>query len=192
MEGKLEKLCEKNLVAAYVDGELETAAQARFEDHLKDCRDCRLELRVHRQFVCELDALLTNEVQVAVPINFSRVVAARAVSDMSGVRTRAENRKAVAFCLILGITGFALIGSTTRLAMVSFARVSARKFFSLIDLVSHATYDLAVSIAVISRVLSRKLIADNGDLRIALVVLVFAVFLLTRLISGYHRRDVIE
>ena len=192
MEAKLDKLCEKNLVAAYVDGELETAAQARFEGHLKDCQDCRLELRVHRQFVCELDALLTNEVQVAVPINFSRVVAARAVSDMSGVRTRAENRKAVVFCLILGITGFALIGSTTRLAMVSFARVSARKFFSLIDLVSHAIYDLAVSIAVISRVLSRKLIADNGDLRIALIVLVFAVFLLTRLISGYHRRDVIE
>jgi len=192
MEVKLDKLCEKNLVAAYVDGELETATQARFEDHLKDCHDCRLELRVHRQFVCELDALLTNEVQLAVPNNFSRVVAARAVSDMSGVRTRTENRKAVVFCLILGITGFALIGSTTRLAMVSFVRVSARKFFSLIDLVSHAIYDLAVSIAVISRVLSRKLIADNGDLRIALVVLVFAVFVLTPLISGYHRRDAIE
>jgi len=192
MEVKLDKLCEKNLVAAYVDGELDVAAQARFEEHLKDCQDCRLELRAHRQFICELDALLTNDVQVSVPINFSRVVAARAVSDMSGVRTRAENRKAVVFCLLLGITGFALIGSTTQVAMVSFVRVSARKVFSLIDLVSHAIYDLAVSIAVISRVLSRKLIADNGDLRIALVVLVFAVFLLTRLISGYHRTDAIE
>ena len=192
MEVKLDKFCEKNLVAAYVDGELEAAAQARFEEHVKDCQDCRLELRAHRQFVCELDALLTNDAQVSVPINFSRVVAARAVSDMSGVRTRAENRKAVVFCLLLGITGFALIGSTTRVAMVSFVRVSARKVFSLIDLVSHAIYDLAVSIAVISRVLSRKLIADNGDLRIALVVLVFAVFLLTRLISGYHRTDAIE
>jgi len=192
MEVKLDKLCEKNLVAAYVDGELEAAAQAWFEEHLKDCQNCRLELRAHRQFICELDALLTNDVQVSVPINFSRVVAARAVSDMSGVRTRAENRKAVVFCLLLGVTGFALIGSTTRVAMVSFVRVSARKVFSLIDLVSHAIYDLAASIAVISRVLSRKLIADNGDLRIALVVLVFAVFLLTRLISGYHRTDAIE
>ena len=187
MEVKLE-----NLVAAYVDGELDAAAQARFEAHLKDCQDCRLELRVHRQFICELDALMTNDVQVSVPINFSRVVAARAVSDMSGVRTGAENRKAVVFCLLLGITGFALIGSTTRVATVSFVRVSARRVFSLIDLVSHAIYDLAVSIAVISRVLSRKIIADNGDLRITLVVLVFAVFLLTRLISGYHRTDAIE
>ena len=192
MEVKLENLCEKNLVAAYVDGELDAAAQARFEAHLKDCQDCRLELRVHRQFICELDALMTNDVQVSVPINFSRVVAARAVSDMSGVRTGAENRKAVVFCLLLGITGFALIGSTTRVATVSFVRVSARRVFSLIDLVSHAIYDLAVSIAVISRVLSRKIIADNGDLRITLVVLVFAVFLLTRLISGYHRTDAIE
>ena len=192
MEVKLDKLCEKNLVAAYVDAELDVSAQARFEEHLKDCQDCRLELRVHRQFICELDALLTNDAQVSVPINFSRVVAARAVSDMSGVRTRAENRKAIIFCLILGVTGFALIGSTTRVAIVSFVRVSARKFFSLIDLISHAIYDLAVSVAVISRVLSRKLIADDGDLRIALVVLVFAVFLLTRLISGYHRTDAIE
>src|ERR1043166_9465040 len=192
MEVKLDKLCEKNLVAAYVDGELDTTAQARFEEHLVDCQDCRLELRAHRQFICDLDALLTNDVQVAMPINFSRVVAARAVSDMSGVRTRVENRKAIVFCLILGITGFALIGSTTRLAMVSFVRVSARKIFSLIDLISHAIYDLAVSLAVISRVLSRKLVADNGDLRIVLVLLVFAVFLLSRLISGYHRTDAIE
>src|SRR5690242_7500830 len=120
MEVKLQKLCEKNLVAAYVDGELDTAAQARFEEHLTDCQECRLELRVHQQFICELDALLTSEVQVAVPVNFSRVVAARAVSDMSGVRTRAEKKKAIVFCLILGVTGFALIGSTTRLAMLSF------------------------------------------------------------------------
>jgi anti-sigma factor RsiW len=192
MEVKLDKLCKKNLVAAYVDGELETAAQVRFEQHLTDCQDCRLELLVHRQFICELDAVLTNDVQVAVPVNFSRVVAARAVSDMSGVRTRAENKKAVVFCLILGITGFGLIGSTTRLALVSFVRISVRKVFSLIDLVSHAIYDLAVSMAVISRVLSRKLIANDGDLRIVLVLLVFAVFLLSRLISGYHRTDAIE
>jgi anti-sigma factor RsiW len=192
MEVKLHKLCDKNLVAAYVDGELDASAQAHFEEHLKDCQDCRFDLRVHRQFVCELDALLTNDVQVAVPINFSRVVAARAVSDMSGVRTGAENRKAIVFCVLLGVTGFALIGSTTRLAMVRFVQVFVRKFFSLVDLVSHAIYDLVLSVAVISRVLSRKLIADDGDLRIALVVLVFAVFLLTRLISGYHRTDAIE
>jgi len=42
MEVKLDKLCEKNLVAAYVDGELEAAAQACFEEHLKDCQNCRL------------------------------------------------------------------------------------------------------------------------------------------------------
>jgi len=192
MEVKLDKLCEKNLVAAYVDGELDTTVQARFEEHLIHCKDCRLELRVHRQFICELDALLANDVQVPVPVNFSRVVAARAVSDMSGVRTRSENRKALVFCLILGVTGFALLGSAKRLTMIGLVQVFVKKLVSLVDLISHAVYDLVASVAVISRVLSRKLIVDNGDLRVVLVLLVFAVFVLSRLISGYHRTDAIE
>lgn len=97
MQANLEKFCERNLVTAYVDGELDTTAEARFEEHVISCQDCRLELRVHRQFMCELDALLANDAQLVVPADFSRVVAARAVSDMSGVRTRAENRKALVF-----------------------------------------------------------------------------------------------
>jgi anti-sigma factor RsiW len=192
MEVKLNKLCENNVVAAYVDGELDTTAHVRFEEHLVDCQECRLELRVHRQFVCELDALLANDVQVPVPVNFSRVVAARAVSDMSGVRTRSENRKALIFSLILGVTGFALLGSATRLAMIGLVRLFIKKLVSFIDLISHAVYDLVASLAVISRVLSRKLIVDAGDLRIVLVLLVFAILVLSRLISGYHRTDAIE
>src|SRR5262245_4572718 len=192
MVAKLEKLCEKNLITAYVDGELHEAARTHLEEHLTGCQDCRMELQVHRQFMCELDALLTNDVQVVVPVDFSRVVAARAVSDMSGVRTRAENRKELAFSFILAITGFALLGSTTRETLVSLARLSVGKILSLIELVSRAIYDLAASVTVISRVLSRKLIVDTANLVGLLVVLVFAVFLLSRLISGYHRADVID
>jgi Predicted transmembrane transcriptional regulator (anti-sigma factor) len=192
MEVKLDKLCEKNLVAAYVDGELDTTVHVRFEEHLIDCQECRLELRVHRQFICELDALLANDVQIPVPVNFSRVVAARAVSDMSGVRTRSENRKALIFCVILGAAGFALLGSATRVMMIGVVRVFVKKLISFVDLISHAVYDLVASVAVISRVLSRKLIVDTGDARVVLLLLVFAVFVLSRLISGYHRTDAIE
>ena len=192
MQASLEKPCERNLVTAYVDGELDMAAQVLFEEHMTSCHDCRLELRVHRQFMCELDSLLANDAQLVVPTDFSRVVAARAVSDMSGVRTRAENRKALVFILALGVTGFALLGSTTRQTFINLGRLFIRKVFSLIDLVSHAVYEIVASVAVISRVLSRKFIADNGDFRVVLVLLVFAVFVLSRLISGYHRTDAIE
>src|SRR5262245_52445446 len=110
----VEKLCEQHLVPAYIDGELAEDVQTLFEDHLDECDECRMELRAHQQFICELDAAMNDQVGVSVPANFSRVVAARAVSDMRGVRSSAEKKRALTFCLILAITGFALIGTTAR------------------------------------------------------------------------------
>ena len=49
----------RNLIGAYVDGELDADLTLLLEDHLESCADCRFELRAHRLFVCELDAALT-------------------------------------------------------------------------------------------------------------------------------------
>ena len=38
-----EKICERNLYAAYVDGELDTDLTLLFEDHLEGCAECRAE-----------------------------------------------------------------------------------------------------------------------------------------------------
>ena len=40
-----EKICERNLFAAYVDGELDRDLTLLFEDHLDSCEECRAELR---------------------------------------------------------------------------------------------------------------------------------------------------
>src|SRR5690349_8854363 len=106
----LERLCDQNLIGAYVDGELDADLTVRLEDHLTDCTDCQFELRAHRLFVCELDATLTRSGDIPVPVDFSRIIAARARSDMSGVRTRSENRKALAICMGLALSGLALLG----------------------------------------------------------------------------------
>ena len=58
---------------------------------------------------------MTGSGEIPVPAGFSRMVAARAMNDMRGVRTRSENRKALAICVILALTGFALIGATSSL-----------------------------------------------------------------------------
>ena len=192
MEAKLEKVCEGNLIAAYVDGELDLARQTIFEHHLENCQNCRQDLRIHQQFVCELDAVLAHDDEVVVPLDFSRVIAARAVSDMSGVRSRSENRKALVFCLVLGVTGFALIGSTTRFLMISLVGQVGAKIVTVAELFWHAVYDLGAGIVVIFRVLSRRFIVDTGNRGLLLVLLAFGVFLLSRLISNYHRADAIE
>src|SRR5262245_25932020 len=107
-----EKICDRGLVGAYVDGELDADLIVLFEDHLESCDDCRFELRAHRLFVCELDAAMTGRDEVPVPRDFSKIIAMRATTDMRGVRTRSEHRKALTICLVLALAGFALVGAT--------------------------------------------------------------------------------
>ncbi len=187
-----ENICERNLIAAYVDGELESDTTLLFEDHLQRCASCRAELRAHRLFVCELDAALTNSGEIPVPANFSRMIAARASSDMSGVRTRSENRKALSICVILALAGFALIGARASGAIFSIAEKFVTTILGVVGFLGTAVYDLLAALAVIFRVLSRKIIVETGSLVPVLVLLAFAVLVLSRLISKYHRTGATE
>jgi len=185
------KICEQNLIGAYVDGELDADLTLRLEEHLKDCSDCQFELRAHRLFVCELDASLTNKNRdLPVPADFSRRVAARARSDMSGVRTRAENRKALAICMILALSGLALLGATTRYAVFVVVGRFVTKVFSLVEFVVTTVSDAVVGLIVVLKVLSGKI--QSGSSGPLLVLLAVAVMVLSRLLSHYHRTGATE
>lgn len=187
-----QKICERNLIAAYIDGELEQSATLLFEEHVESCAPCRAELRAHRLFVCELDAALTDSGAIPVPTEFSRMVAARATSDMRGVRTRSENRKALTICILLALGGFALLGATARDAIFMFTGKFVATFLRVAGLVSSAVYDTVAGLAVIFRVLSRKVIVESGSLGPVLLLLAVAVLILSRLISNYHRTSATE
>ena len=186
------KLCEQNLIGAYVDGELDADLALRLEEHFKDCADCRFELRAHRLFVCELDSVLHRNRDIPVPPDFSRRVAARAASDMRGVRTRSENRKALAICMALALAGFALVGATARDTFFLFAGKLVSKVFAVLGLLGSLLYDAVTGLIVIVRVLSRKLIVETSSLWPMLALLAFGVLILSRLISNYHRSGATE
>ncbi len=183
-----QKICQPNLIAAYVDGELSAAATAIFEQHVEDCGECRGELRAHRMFVCELDAALTGKVEIPVPADFSRMIAVRARSDMRGVRSASENRKAFAICAVLALTGFALLGATARESVLALMGAFLNSVVSIAGLVSSVVYDAVAGLVVILRVLGHKIVVGNGSLAILLLVLGVAVFVLSRLIADYHHR----
>lgn len=187
-----EKICERNLIAAYVDGELEADVTALFEDHLESCTPCRNELRAHRLFVCELDAALTDTGEIPVPAEFSRMVAARASSDMRGVRTRSEHRKALSICFVLALGGFALLGATARDAIFMIAGKFVSTFLGVAGFIWTVIYDTVAGLAVIFRVLSRKIIVESGSLGPVLIVLALAIIILSRLIAHYHRASATE
>jgi anti-sigma factor RsiW len=187
-----QKICQKNLIAAYIDGELSDVATAIFEQHVEDCAECRTELRAHRVFVCELDAALTGSVDIPVPADFSKVIAMRARSDMRGVRTAAEHRKAIAICMVLALTGFGLLGATARDNVFVVIGRFVAGVFSIVGLVAGITYDAVAGFVVISRVLGQKVVNERGSFAVVLVGLGAGVLLLTRLLHNYHRPGATE
>ena len=186
------ELCRPTEIAAYVDGELNAVAQLSLETHLDECDHCREELRNHRRLICELDAALDKSSELQMPDGFSRLVAARASSDMSGVRSAVENRRALVICLILGIAGFVLVGATLPRAGFLKLRNLVEGFKALISLLGNAIYDGFVSVSVIIRVVSRKFLFETRATAIGLVVVAVAVFILSRLIVNYHRSSATE
>jgi len=187
-----QKICQKNLIAAYVDGELSEVANAIFEQHVEDCVECRSELRAHRLFVCELDAVMTDKVELPVPDNFSKMIAVRASSDLRGVRSRAEHRKAIVICVILALTGFGLLGATARDSVFVLIGKFLTSVFSLGAFVSSIVYDAVAGLVVIFRVLGHKIVSETGSFAVVLVVLAAGILLLSRLISDYHRTGATE
>jgi predicted anti-sigma-YlaC factor YlaD len=186
-----ENLCESALIAAYVDGELDEDLTLGFEEHLQQCEPCRVELRLHRLFVCELDSTLKQD-EMPMPRDFSRIIAARAASDMRGVRTRAEHRKALGICMILALIGFALVGAAARETIFRLTGKFVSTVVGLVSFASTTVYDTIAGLAVIFRVLSRKLIVESGSLGPLAALLAVAILLLSRLLSNYHRTSAVE
>jgi anti-sigma factor RsiW len=192
MSAQLKQIsCDENLIAAYVDGELEPANRISVELHLEGCTHCRAELRAHRLFVCELDSVLTQS-EVTIPSDFSRMVAARATSDLRGIRSASENKKALAFCLILAVTALGLLSDASRVTALNALRQLARTVISIASVLWTALYDMVASVIVISRVLSRKLVVESNSLGLLLVLFALAVLLLSRMIVSYHRTGATE
>jgi anti-sigma factor RsiW len=185
--------CRTEDVAAYLDGELGGSASESFEAHLKTCARCATELRMQRQLLCTLD-LAFSEPSFELPRNFSRVVAAHAESDLSGMRKKSERRRAFQLCAALALLSFALLGAASGALVFQPARSFLRLAGSLLDLVWRALYDAGTGAAVIVRVVGRALILAPHGLGLVLVVLPFviALALLPRLIANYHRAQVIE
>jgi hypothetical protein len=142
--------------------------------------------------MCELDAALTQPGEIDVPASFSHLVAVRAVSDMRGVRSASEHKKALAFSLILALLSFALLGTTARDYTVRFGRKVVGSFWGLAEFLWNAAYNAAASLTVVSKVLSRKFVVESERLVLVLVVLAVGGFLLSRLISNYHRSGATE
>lgn len=187
-------VCGSEEIVAYLDGELDAHALARFERHLGDCADCAAALAAERQLFRELDSALSIEPRLEMPKNFAQVVAARAQADLSGVRHATERRRALRLCAVLAFAAFALTGGAALTEGVLAPLKAVWKFgAALAGFLGHALYDAGAGFAVISRgVGGRLLFGSRGAGVVVLLLLVLALLMLRRLITGYHRARAIE
>ena len=186
-------ICETEKIAAFIDGDLDSAELATLEEHIKQCSRCTSELQAQRLFMCELDSALASKFELEVPPDFARVVAVHAESDMRGVRDRKEHTKALRFCIILALAAFALLGVASGQAVILSVRSVAGKVFGVVGIFGRTAFDAAAGFTVVSRVVSRGLISDSRLAGLAgLLLIVLAIAALSLLISRYHRTRVIE
>lgn len=180
--------CQSEAIAAYLDGQLDDATNVFFDKHVQECLTCHAELNAQRAFLCELDSALASTPEFPMPQNFARIVAARAESDMSGLRNRKERKRALRLSLVLVLTSFALLGATAFRSLFFSGQSIAQKVVGVFELLWKTLHDAATGLAVVARVLGRGLLPDSQIMNLAgLFLLVLAVLTLSHLISRYHR-----
>lgn len=188
-----ENKCQLEDVAAYLDGELSDAGVNRFEDHLRSCVNCATELRAQRQLLCTLDVAFNGTRSFQLPHNFTRIVTARAESDLSGMRNKQERRRALKLCAGLALVSFALLGAAARTIVFDPLRTFFRVAGSLLELAWQATSEAVMSAGVLVRVIVRAvLLSQNGLAFVLLGAFLFSVSVLPFLLVKYHRAQTIE
>lgn len=182
-------------IVAYLDGELDASSLVRLEQHFEDCSQCAAELRAQRCLHRELNFALMEEPVLELPKNFAQVVAARAQSDMSGVRAPFERRRALKLCGVLAAASFMLLGGTALgESVLAPLRAIWKVGVALFSFLGHALYDAGTGVAVLSRGLTGRLLSQSprGLGLLVLLLLALALLTLARLIVRYHRTRIIE
>ena len=186
-------ICEPEDIAAYIEGELEPSAHAALEEHFQECDRCAVELQEQRLFMCELDSAFRSPFDLAVPTNFAQVVAVHAESDMRGVRNTGEHKRALQFCIILGLAAFILLGAAASKAEIAGAASAVNKAAGVLGLIARTIYEAAAGLASMARILSRGLIAESRVTGLAgFVIIAVAIGLLSLLIVRYHRTRFVD
>jgi anti-sigma factor RsiW len=186
-------ICPREEIAAYLDGELSRSALDDFEAHVAQCATCDDELRTQRQLLCTLDAAFSSSARMALPENFTRVVAAHAENDLRGLRQKSERHRALQLAAVLAIAAFALLGAASSALVFQPARARMQIVARLLDLFWQVIAQTAEGAAIIIRMIGRATI-DRPHAIVVFLALIFivAISLLPRLIAKYHRTQIIE
>lgn len=183
----IKKICPREEIAAYLDGEISPREEAELETHLAACKACSAELNMQKKLLCALDLAFLCENEIEVPEIFTKIVVAKAESGVSGLRRPQERKNALFVCGALFLLVLLGLGGETGAFLATFGK-SAEQFMAVGSFAVHLIYDIAVGIAVILRSLSSQIVFSSA-VSVAFIVVLISLSLLTvsRLILRFNR-----
>lgn len=187
MEPQTEKICPREEIAAYIDGELSSHRELELERHFVVCTGCAEKLNVQKKLLCALDSAVFGEKEVELPEDFTKIIVTKAESNVSGLRLPQERRNALFICLALFIPLLIGFGTETETILLT-ARQFAEQILAVGGLVFHFVYDVAVGFAVILRSLGGQFVSNSFvSILFFLILLIFSLFAVSRLVTRFNR-----
>lgn len=166
------KICSQTgEIAAYLDGELTADAEISFERHVTGCETCSDRLNEQKRLLCALDSAFEDERDFELPKDFVKNVAVRAESDVSGLNSKEERRRAFLITALLFAAG------------VLFGVVSKK-----LGVFEAAFAQIRVSLGVFWRAFSRQFMSENlFSAFLVLSLLIFTIAAVSVLLRKYRR-----
>lgn len=179
----LEKKCPVEDIAAYIDGELDAAREAEIEVHFAACDECRLELNLQKQFLCDVTSGLQREDAIELPRDFAKKIAVSAGSSVSGLRRPRERFNALFICSALAL--FALFALGTEAG--NWLNLTYRAFDQIVAVgafFGQLVYSFFVGVAIVLRTFAAR---TSFEMLAAIMFAVFCVAITIR-----YRRSVLR
>lgn len=142
--------CPRIDIGAYLDGELDPAAEIGLERHVAQCAVCREELNEHKRLTFALDSALEHDDPIEIPENFAKVVTTNAECKVEGLRCPVERNRALLVSLMLGLIVIVGVAADSKSGF-GFVGAAADRTLAVASFFLHLTKDLAVATSVILR-----------------------------------------
>jgi hypothetical protein len=180
--------CPRQEIVEYIDGELSSREEFDFELHLAGCQICVEELNAQKKVSTSLEIMLEDESsQIQLPENFTKIVTAKAESNLSGLRSPKERSRGLFICAILFlliIFSFGINGETVLFAYEKFTV----QFLAVGGFVLHLFYQLALGISATFGSLCVKFIFSSTLTLLSIITtFVIASMILSRMIFRFNR-----
>ncbi len=177
--------CRRSQIAEYFDGELSADDEREVFEHLQTCVSCQKEFSIIERISGEFD--ISPLMPVELPADFAKVVAARAESQVGGLRSNREKLVTLAvvasiislLTLVLGFNFPAIAG----IAWLVLGKIAALFgfFFNILENFVYGT-------AVVARFAAARFETLDGGSRLMIIAMVLVViFTLFRFARSRHQ-----